>query len=357
MHVSELETPALVVDLDIMERNLARVAAYARDHHLRLRPHTKTHKIPALGRQQLDLGAAGLTVAKTTEAEVMLEAEPADLLIAYPVFGPQKLERLRGIAKRIRVTVALDSFEAARSLSHLGVDMGVLVEVDLGLGRTGVAAPEVPSLVQEVVGLPHLDWDGLAFYPGHIKGITGEDEARLAKLRRDLHEILTTLTALRLVPRIVSGGSTPLLFHSHTIEGLNEIRPGTYIFNDLNTAASGACALEDCAATILTTVVSRREGHMIIDGGSKTFSFDRLVTGEAGFGLILNLPGAVFHKMNEEHGYVDIRQCRNAPAIGERVQVLPNHICVAVNLHERIYGVRRGTVEQTWAVAGRGKLQ
>ncbi|MCL4793468.1 MAG: alanine racemase [Bryobacteraceae bacterium] len=357
MHVSELETPALVVDLDIMERNLARVATYARERRLRLRPHTKTHKIPALGRKQIELGAAGLTVAKTTEAEVMLEAEPADLLIAYPVLGRQKLERLRGIAKRTRVTVALDSFEAARALSELGVDLGVLVEVDLGLGRTGVAPRDVPALAQEVVGLPHLDWDGLAFYPGHIKGTTGEDEAKLAKLRRDLHDILNNLTALRLVPRIVSGGSTPLLFHSHTIEGLNEIRPGTYIFNDLNTAAAGACALEDCAASIVVTVVSKREGHMIIDGGSKTFSSDRLVTGEAGFGQIAGLPGSVFHKMNEEHGYVDIGNCRTTPAIGERVQVLPNHICVAVNLHERIYGVRQGTVEQTWTVAGRGKLQ
>lgn len=357
MHISELETPALVVDLDIMERNLSRVAEYARAHHLRLRPHTKTHKIPALGKRQLALGAVGLTVAKTTEAEVMLDAAPADLLVAYPVLGPQKLERLRQVAKRTQVTVALDSLDAARALSSAGVDVRVLVEVDLGLGRTGVAPADVAGLVQEVVGLPHLDWDGLMFYPGHIKGMSGEDEARVAKLRRDLHDVLLTLTALRLVPRVVSGGSTPLLFHSHTIEGMNEIRPGTYVFNDLNTASMGACGFQDCAATIITTVVSRREGHMIIDGGSKTFSSDRLATGGAGFGQIVGLPGALFHKMNEEHGYVDIRECTNAPAVGERVQVLPNHICVAVNLHERIYGVRQETVEETWTVAGRGKLQ
>ncbi|HAX42470.1 MAG TPA: alanine racemase [Bryobacteraceae bacterium] len=357
MHISELETPALVIDLDIMDRNLARVANYAREHNLRLRPHTKTHKIPALGRRQLDLGAVGLTVAKTTEAEVMLDAAPEDLLIAYPVLGQAKLERLRRIARKTRVTIALDSLEAARPLSDLGVDLGVLVEVDLGLGRTGAAPTDVPSLVQEIVALPHLDWEGLAFYPGHIKGLTGEDEAKSAKLRRDLHDLLNTLTALRLVPRIVSGGSTPLLFHSHTFAGVNEIRPGTYIFNDLNTAAMGACSLEDCAATILATVVSRREGHMIIDGGSKTFSSDRLATGGAGFGLLPAFPGAVFHKMNEEHGYVDIHECQNAPAVGERVQVLPNHICVAVNLHEQVYGIRGGEVVETWTVAGRGKLQ
>jgi D-serine deaminase-like pyridoxal phosphate-dependent protein len=357
MHVSELDTPALVIDLDIMERNLTRAADYARQHRLRLRPHTKTHKIPALGRRQLDLGAAGLTVAKTTEAEVMLEAAPPDLLIAYPVMGAAKLERLRALARRTRVTVAVDSVEAARGLSSLGVDLGVLVEVDLGLGRTGVAPAAAAALAQEVVGLPHLEWEGLAFYPGHIKNLEDDDQARFGQLCRELHDVLTTLTALRLVPRIVSGGSTPLLFQSHLIDGLNEIRPGTYIFNDLNTVSMGACALEDCAATILTTVVSRREGHMIIDGGSKTFSSDRLATGGPGFGYFPSLPGAVFHKMNEEHGYVDIRECGKAPAIGERLHVLPNHICVAVNLHERVYGVRQGTVEQVWTVAGRGKLQ
>lgn len=357
MRTSDLDTPALVIDLDVMERNLARVAAYAREHGLRLRPHTKTHKIPALGRRQLDLGAVGLTVAKTTEAEVMLQAAPPDLLIAYPVWGRAKLERLREAARRTRLSVAVDSIEVARALSGLGIELGVLVEVDFGLGRTGVAPEAAPALIQELVALPHLHWDGINFYPGHIKGLAGEDEARLAKLRRDLNDLLTTLTALRLVPEVVSGGSTPLLFHSHTIEGMNEIRPGTYIFNDLNTAAMGACALEDCAASILTTVVSRRAGHMIIDGGSKTFSSDRLATGGPGFGLIPELPGAVFHKMNEEHGYVDISQCAKAPAIGERVRVVPNHVCVAVNLHERIYGARRGEVEEIWTVAGRGKLQ
>lgn len=357
MHISELETPALVIDLDIMERNLARVAAYAREYGLLLRPHTKTHKIPALGRRQLALGAAGLTVAKTTEAEVMLQAEPPDLLIAYPVLGRAKLERLREVARRTRVSVAVDSLEVARPLSDLGIEVGVLVEVDFGLGRTGVAPAGAPTLIQEIVALPHVHWDGINFYPGHIKGLAGDDEARLAKLRHDLNGLLTTLTALRLVPRIVSGGSTPLLFQSHTVEGMNEIRPGTYIFNDLNTAAMGACALEDCAASILTTVVSRREGHIIIDGGSKTFSSDSLATGGAGFGLIPELSGAIFHKMNEEHGYVDISECEKAPAIGERFHVVPNHVCAAVNLHEQLYGVRRGEVEEVWKVAGRGKLQ
>jgi D-serine deaminase-like pyridoxal phosphate-dependent protein len=157
----------------------------------------------------------------------------------------------------------------------------------------------------------------------------------------------------------VSGGSTPTLYHSHRIEGLTEIRPGTYIYNDVNTVLSGGCALEDCAATILAAVVSTaRAGHMIIDGGSKTFSSDRPVkSGEVTFGHVVEAPGARFHKMNEEHGFVDLSGAERGFSVGDRVRVIPNHICVAVNLHEQAYGVRGDSVEEIWKVDARGKLQ
>ncbi|MDW8356116.1 MAG: hypothetical protein RMK57_16465, partial [Bryobacterales bacterium] len=160
-------------------------------------------------------------------------------------------------------------------------------------------------------------------------------------------------------PRIVSGGSTPTLFESHTVPGVNEIRPGTYIFNDRNTVLSGACAWEDCAVTILTTVVSTaRSGQVIIDGGSKTFSSDRLVHPEEnGFGRVVDAPEAVFWNMNEEHGFVRVDRCRKTFRVGDRIRIIPNHVCVAVNLHERIYGIRGDFVEEVWTVDGRGKLQ
>jgi D-serine deaminase-like pyridoxal phosphate-dependent protein len=159
--------------------------------------------------------------------------------------------------------------------------------------------------------------------------------------------------------KIVSGGSTPTLFHSHEVHGLSEIRPGTYVFNDLNTVRSGGCSMADCAASILATVVSTaRPGQMIVDGGSKTFSSDRPVNiPDVTFGQLVEAPGARFHKMNEEHGFVDLTRAERQFAIGDRVHIIPNHICVAVNLHEQVYGVRGDRVEEVWKVEGRGKLQ
>jgi D-serine deaminase-like pyridoxal phosphate-dependent protein len=364
MRISDLDTPALLIDLDIMERNLRRVAEYAAAHGLRLRPHTKTHKIPALGRRQLESGAAGLTVAKVGEAEVMLCAGPDDLLLAYPVVGARKLERLVEIARKLRLTVALDSLDVALPLSEAatsqGVEIGVLAEADVGLGRVGVAPGEdLVELARHLRRLPGLVFEGVAFYPGHIKRFDEEGRRAWAGLRETLAGMLAALHRAGISPRIVSGGSTPTLFESHTLAGLNEIRPGTYIFNDRNTVLSGACSWEDCAATVLTTVVSTaRPGQIIIDGGSKTFSSDRLVhAGEDGFGRILEAPEAVFWNMNEEHGYINVTACPQDFRVGDRLRVIPNHICAAVNLHERVYGVRGDLVEEIWTVEGRGKLQ
>jgi len=174
-----------------------------------------------------------------------------------------------------------------------------------------------------------------------------------------LEGILRDVRAAGFEVRIVSGGSTPTLFHSHRLPGLNEIRPGTYIFNDRNTMLSGACALDQCAASILVTVVSTaKAGQMIVDGGSKTFSSDRPVAGaEVSFGHVVEAPDAVFTKMNEEHGFVDVRRGGGDFTVGDRVHIIPNHICVAMNLHESVYGKRGDQVEQIWRVEGRGKLQ
>jgi D-serine deaminase-like pyridoxal phosphate-dependent protein len=363
MLVSELDTPALLIDLDTMERNLRRVAGYAREHSLRLRPHTKTHKIPALGRKQIEMGAVGLTVAKVGEAQVMLGADPPELLVAYPVIGSGKLSRLMEVAKRTNLTISLDSLYAARQLSDAAssaqVEIGVLAEVDVGLGRVGVEPSELTGLVREIATLPKLRFDGIAFYPGHIKLMDEEGHRAVLELNALLDGILRDLKQAGFPARVVSGGSTPSLFESHEIEGLNEIRPGTYIFNDRNTVLSGACAFEDCAASVLTTVVSTaKKGQMIIDGGSKTFSSDRPITGDqVSYGQILEAPKAVFARMNEEHGYVELDGVDQEFHVGDRVRVLPNHICVAMNLHECVYGVRSGKVEQVWRVEGRGKLQ
>jgi D-serine deaminase-like pyridoxal phosphate-dependent protein len=364
MHVSEIETPGLLVDLDILGRNLRRVAGYTREYGLRLRPHTKTHKSPLVGRWQLQSGAAGLTVAKVGEAEVMLGAEPADLLVAYPVIGRSKLERLMAVARRTRVTVALDSSFAARELSDAAgaarVTAGILAEVDVGMGRVGVDPGEpLLALAREIDRLPNVSFEGIACYPGHIKSHDAESRKALAALSALLRSIRQDFEHAGIPLQIVSGGSTPTLYYSHEVDGLTEIRPGTYVYNDLNTVHSGACTLEDCAATVVATVVSTaRPGQIIIDGGTKTFSSDR-ISDAAGdtFGYLVEAPAARFHKMNEEHGYIDVRHVDRPFAVGDRVHVVPNHVCTVMNLHEQVYGFRGEQVEEVWKVEGRGKLQ
>lgn len=355
MNIHDLDTPALLIDLDIMERNLIRAADYTRGHRLNLRPHIKTHKIPDLARRQLGLGAIGITCAKVGEAEVMLEADPPEVLLAYPVFGERKLGRLMELARKTRVLVALDDLETARPLSRAAsearVEIGVLAEFDAGLHRVGVATDRLPALLEGLGALPNLKVRGITCYPGHIKSL---DEAGHAALE----ELSATIQKIAASHEIVSGGSTPALFASHKVKGLTEIRPGTYIFNDRNTVAAGACAKEDCAVTIMVTVVSTaRSGQMILDGGSKTFSSDRLSVQDNGtWGEIREAPMARFHKMNEEHGYVALENGESFH-IGERVRVIPNHVCVAMNLHEVVYGIRGERVEESWPVKARGKLQ
>ncbi len=364
MHISELDTPALLIDLDIMERNLRRVAEYTTTHGLRLRPHTKTHKVPDIGRKQLASGAVGLTVAKVSEAEVMLAAEPPDLLVAYPVVGRTKCERLMPIAQKTQVTVALDSLVAAQHLSEAArqaqVNIGVLAEVDAGLGRVGVApGQELIQLAQGIERLPGLSFEGIAFFPGHIWPSADQGDTALEQLGQLIQSVLADFQRAGIEVRVVSGGSTPTLFHSHKLPGLNEIRPGTYVYNDMNTVTSGECALEDCAVSILVTVISTaKQGRMIVDGGSKTFSSDRLIgSQEVIFGRVIEAPESVFYNMNEEHGFVDIRQVDRTFSVGDQVRIIPNHVCPAVNLHERVYGIRNDEVEQIWQVEGRGKLQ
>lgn len=360
----DLDTPALLIDLDVVERNLQRVAAYAAEHQLRLRPHTKTHKTPWFARQQLAFGAAGLTVAKVGEAEVMLRADPPDLLLAYPLVGERKVARLLDVARQVPVTVALDSIDVALPLAEearrAGLEINVLAEADVGLNRVGVPPGEpLLRLAQELDRMPGLRLRGVAFYPGHIKALDQTGLNALQQLNTTVATIVEDFRRCGLPLEIVSGGSTPTLFYSHWIHGMNEIRPGTYIFNDRNTVACGACGWEDCAAMVLTTVVSVSGGNRaIVDGGSKTFSSDRLVTtGEATFGQVVEAPAAVFYKMNEEHGFLDVSRCREKVRVGDRLRIIPNHICVVMNLHEKVYLVRGEQVELELRVEARGKLQ
>lgn len=361
--IDKLETPALIVDLDILEANIARMSDYARHHALRLRPHTKTHKIPAIAQMQIASGSHGITVAKSGEAEVMAKAGLDNILLAYPIFGEKKLRRLARQALEKKITIAIDSAVTAEAISQAahsaGSTIDLLVELDVGMRRCGVAsAEEAEKLAKVIDKLPGTRFTGLNLYPGHIWVPPAEQMAPLREVSAKLAEVLDRLSRSGLGCEIVSGGSTPTALQSHFIEGLTEIRPGTYVFNDRNTMGVGACSLADCALRVIVTVVSNAvPGRAIVDGGTKTFSSDRLLSGtREGFGYVCEYPEILFEGMSEEHGHLKISESAHHLAVGERLSIIPNHVCACVNLHDRIWFHRNGVVEGAWEVAGRGRV-
>ena len=362
-YLSALETPAAVVDLDRLAFNLDRMAAYAALHGLALRPHVKTHKAPRIAAEQMRLGAVGLTCATPRELEVM-SGVSRDLLLAYPPVGPGPLSRLLGLPRDVRVSVALDS---SRALAELGAaaraadrEVGVLVEVDVGMHRVGVQSAEsAVALAREIAKYAPLRHAGIAFYPGHIRVPVAEQDALLAQLQADLRDVLAALERAGMSPAVVSGGSTPAGWRMHEIAGLTEVRPGTYVFNDRTTVELGACEWEDCALTVLATVVSTAvSGQAVIDAGSKALGREpvRGAAGE-GFGALADRPQVTVRSMSEEHGVLDLSNTTWRPEVGERVQVVPNHVCVVVHLNDIVYGVRNNEVVETqWDVAARGRV-
>ncbi|MGH7480701.1 MAG: alanine racemase, partial [Longimicrobiales bacterium] len=253
--VSELATPAAVIDLDRMHANLDRMADYARARELVLRPHVKTHKTPSLAAAQLRRGAAGVTVATARELRVMGDVAD-DILLAYPTVAGGRLDAARDLADGTRLTVALDSAEAARALAEAMRDAGreadVLVEIDVGMRRCGVTTPPAAVRLATLIGaLDGVRFRGVMFYPGHIRDPVRDQDPALEALSAQLAVFLDALGQAGHDVAVVSGGSTPTAYRSHEVAGVTEIRPGTYIFNDRTTAAVGGCAWDDCAYTIL----------------------------------------------------------------------------------------------------------
>ena len=356
-----LETPVPIVDLDRLAANLDRMASYAALHSLSLRPHVKTHKSARIAADQVRLGAAGLTCATPRELEVMSEVTN-DLLLAYPPIGVAKLERLMMLPQEVQLTVALDSSAAIGQLAAaarvVGREVRVLVEVDLGMHRVGVQTPDdVVTLARLVRDHPPLRYAGIAFYPGHIREPVTEQGTALERLTKDLATVIEALERAHLRPRVVSGGSTPAAWRMHEVPGVTEVRPGTYVFNDRTTAEVGACSWEDCALTVLATVVSTAvPGQAVIDAGSKALGREpvRGAQGE-GFGVLMSHPDIVVSRMSEEHGILDLRRSDWKPAVGDQVRVIPNHVCIVVHLNDVVHGVRGELVETAWPVSARGR--
>jgi D-serine deaminase-like pyridoxal phosphate-dependent protein len=362
MTIYDLDTPALLIDVKVLDRNLRKMANYCNGHKLKLRPHTKTHKMPEIARLQLQHGAAGITVAKLGEAEVMANAGIEDILVVYPLWGEKKWARLVDLAGRVKITVAIDSLAVAAGISQAataaGTEIGIRAEFDTGFHRCGWPISMASmNEIQKIIALPSLRWDGLLVYPGHIMGNQTIREHDIEHENVTMDALFELLGSASISYPVVSGGNTPAAFASHRFHGLTEIRPGTYVFNDRNTVDAESAEFADCALTVLVTVVSTSASRRaIIDSGSKTLSADPLLSGDRlGYGYVLGHPEFKLEDLSEEHGHLTIPS-NSTISIGDRLSVVPNHVCTCVNLHDCVFLVEGEQVVDQWKVAARGKV-
>ncbi len=360
--VEDLSTPAILVDRDVLERNIAAMQARAQAAGVKLRPHAKTHKSPEVARMQVSAGAAGLTVAKVSEAEVFVGAGFDDLFLGYPIVGAGKARRLLALSDRARICVGTDSVEGARSLGDVfhaaGRRLSVRLKIDCGFRRVGVLPESALHVARQIAALPGISLDGVFTHGG--QGYGGESPEEVARIGREEGKIVSeaadALRAAGLPVDDVSLGSTPTAASAISYPGVTECRPGTYVYNDLSQVSLGICGPEDCALTVLATVVSvPAADRAVVDAGSKTLSTDPLRPRPEGHGLIVGRRSRLA-RLSEEHGVIRIEEGESF-RVGETVRILPNHVCVVVNLHDRLIAVRDGRVRGEIAVAARGCVQ
>lgn len=355
----DLPTPAMTVDADVMERNLTALADFAKGIGRNVRPHTKTHKCPALARRQLDLGAVGLTVATPWEAQVF-SSIAADLFVARSVMDPVGLERLTTVAADgIRMIVGVDSEHGVEALANAAMRAGVRletrIEVDSGQNRCGVRPEEAAVLARRIRAAPHLDLDGIFTHEGHVYSVAGPGGVN-SVAKRVAAAMEVAANAIRgegMEVRSVSVGSTPARFVTPRYEGITEMRPGTYIFNDLTTMLLGAARPEECAAAVLTTVISQPDGRrVVVDGGRKAVGSDGVARESVGY--VFDAPLARFRTASEEHGMIDWPEQLELPRLGTRLRIVPFHVCPAVNLYDELALIRGDEVVDILPIEARG---
>lgn len=349
--IQKFGTPCAVIDLDIVDRNIAHLQALCDKATLANRPHIKTHKSPLLALRQMAAGAIGITCQKLGEAEVMARAGVTDILITTNIIGAARSGKLAALLKDVSLQICADNPTSLNVYAEAGRAAGrpvsVVIECDTGQKRAGVTTPnEAVALAKIVQDDPWLEFRGLMFYPP-LDGWPATQEF--------FDTTQAGLRSLALSPDIISTGGTPNLKNLGQLNGATEHRSGTSIFNDRMMMAAGVANVDDCALTIYTSVVSRAEDTRgILDAGSKTFTSDP--GGLDGFGLVLEHPKARIHKMAEEHGFIDISNCKSRPSIGDIVRVVPNHVCVVVNMFDQLVAVRSNNIVDVIPVEARGRL-
>jgi D-serine deaminase-like pyridoxal phosphate-dependent protein len=347
--IADLETPCVVIDLAKTEANLARVQAHARANGYALRPHIKTHKLPRFAKRQVELGAVGITAQKLGEAEVMADAGLTDIFVPYNIVGAGKLARLAALNERVTLSVTADSPDTvagyARTFLGRGRPLTVLVECDTGGGRCGVQSPgQALALARQIAMAPGLRFGGLMTYPG--RGKFAQADHWLADAKAMLED------AGLPVPRITSGNSPDIWHTGDTV--VTERRPGTYIYFDRSQVAFGVAGFDECALTVVATVVSRPTAtRAVIDAGSKALSSDTL--GLVGFGVIRGREDVAVASLSEEHGVVELPEASDWPRVGDRIHIIPNHACVVSNLFDAVHLVAADGEVEAVSVAARGR--
>lgn len=359
--VEALDTPALIVDADRLEGNIARWAAFARQAGVRLRPHGKTHKCVEIAQRQLGAGAVGLTLAKIGEAEVMASSGIRDIFLAYEVIGRPKVARLQALARIARIRVGVDSEGGADALDDAARDAGlvfdVLIEVDTGLGRCGVAPGEpLQALAKHVTRLRGLRIAGIFTYRGYRPDpeAAGREEGEIMVREAD------RLRKAGIEIEEISVGSTPTGRSAGRVPGITEIRPGTYVFNDAMQVRWGCATADECALTVLARVISRPSRDVaVLDAGSKALTAEHGPFSSRGesHGVIRGYPDCQIDRLWEEHGRVQLTDEARRLAVGDLVHIIPTHVCPTVNLAERLVCVKGRQVVGTWAVAARARVQ
>jgi D-serine deaminase-like pyridoxal phosphate-dependent protein len=364
--LQEIDTPAALIDLDCVEKNLLQMQQKADQYGVALRPHVKTHKIPELALKQIQLGACGVTVSKVSEAEIMAEAGIEDIFIANQIVTREKLRRLLALSQHTNIAVGLDSVENARRLSEAcstaGKSIDFLIEINSGLNRCGVLpGRETIELYRAIHGLPGLHFKGIFTHAGQVYGKTSLEEVRAVSEfeSQAMSETAKALQQLTIRTEVVSVGSTPTMKVWEGWPGVTEIRPGNYIFNDAIQCALKVAKPVDCALTVLATVISRPVAdRVVIDAGSKVFALDKGghgVEAAKGFGIVLGKT-AVLERLSEEHGIMAVDPGESL-SIGEQVRIIPNHACPVMNLFDSAYAIRNGKVVTILKIAARGKVQ
>ena len=360
VRIEDLDTPALVVDLDRMENNIKRMVEFTKGCGVELRPHAKTHKVPEIAKMQIQAGSRGVCLQKTSEGEVFADNGIDDIFLTNEVVTTGKIERLAELGRKIHLGVAVDNVDVAQSMSRIfknaGSEIDVYVDIDVGMHRCGVGDPVTAAgLAREISSRDGLVFKGLMGYEGNVnQAKSKEEQIRLANAAMD--EMVRAKGAIEkagMKVDSVSVGSSVSTWINAKHPAVTEVQPGMYVFNDHVLVDRGVATWSDCALTVVATVMSRPSlERAVVDAGSKAFNFD---TGL--FPKALGRDGIKMTHFSEEHGWLELQGEGRSVRIGDRITFVPAHCCTTVNQFEEIHGIRGSTVEKVFPVLARGKMR